>query len=60
MGKIFNVPFSDNFLEQFVKKILDVSNNFENPQNNLILLPHKRIHNAFLKKLLLKYFDHNN
>lgn len=53
MGKIFNVPFSDNFLEQFVKKILDVSNNFENPQNNLILLPHKRIQNAFLKKLLL-------
>ncbi len=52
MGKIFNVPFSDNFLEQFVKKILDVSNNFENPQNNLILLPHKRIQNAFFKKLL--------
>ena len=53
MGKIFNIPFSDNFLEQFIKKILDISNNFNNTQNNLVLLPHKRIQNIFLKKLLL-------
>jgi len=53
MGKIFNIPFSDNFLEQFIKKTLDISNNFNNLQNNLVLLPHKRIQNIFLKKLLL-------
>ena len=53
MGKIFNVPFSDNFLEQFIKKTLNISNNFNNTQNNLVLLPHKRIQNIFLKKLVL-------
>ena len=45
MGEIFNIPFSDNFLEQFIKKTLNISNNFKDPQNNLILLPHKRIQN---------------
>ncbi|RST65213.1 hypothetical protein [Candidatus Aquarickettsia rohweri] len=51
MGKVFNVPFSTNFLEQLIKKILKLSNNLENPDSNLIILPHKRIQTAFTQKL---------
>ena len=51
MGKIFNIPFSTNFLEQLIKKILRLSNNLENPDSNLIILPHKRIQTAFIQKL---------
>ena len=51
MGKIFNIPFSANFIEQLIKKFLELSSNFENPDNNLIILPHRRIQNAFLQEL---------
>lgn len=51
MGKIFNIPFSSNFLEQLIKKILKLSNNLESSDGNLIILPHKRIQAAFMQKL---------
>ena len=54
MKNLFNIPFYTNFLEQFIETISYVSNNFYKPKDNLIIFPHIKIQNTFLKKITLR------
>ena len=50
MGKIHNISFCCNFIDPFTKKILEVTNDFQYPDNTLIILPHRRFKNAFFQQ----------
>jgi ATP-dependent helicase/nuclease subunit B len=50
MGKIYNAPFSCNFIEQFTKSVLKSTNNFQYPNNSLIVFPNKRLKSTFFQQ----------
>ena len=50
MGKVYNISFECNFIACFTKKILEITDQFQNPNNALIILPHKRLKHTFLQQ----------
>ena len=53
MARVYNIPFECDFITHLSKKILEITNGFQHPDNSLIILPHKRLKSAFLQQKIL-------
>ena len=47
MGRIYNIPFEGDFIDNFTKKVLGIAGNFQTLSNSLVIVPHERFKNAF-------------